>query len=197
MDRVYDRLYFPGQALLLLTCYRPALIDTQHAASVLCSETGGAAEWTGTIIPSVGVRFTWSDVKLWTELDRLLQLDSEDQVEDCCDPSPHGPPGSSSRASANSSWTDVWRVYEDVCVCVRGCGWAVARKPCVSVRVRGSSRRMENWGSIRLDGEDNLALRARSNPYVRSVGLGIEGADLPDSTAASAWTRAARHASVK
>ncbi|CDO70165.1 hypothetical protein BN946_scf185009.g16 [Trametes cinnabarina] len=115
------------------------------------------------------VRFTWSDVRLWTELDRLLQLDSEDSLDSCCDPSSHTGKG---QHQHGSSWTDVWRVYEDVCVMCAGLWMGAWRS---SASYPGFSRRGENWGSIRLEGEDDVSLRTRSTPHIRSVGLGIEG----------------------
>ncbi|KAI0357232.1 hypothetical protein OH77DRAFT_1435926 [Trametes cingulata] len=117
------------------------------------------------------VRFTWSDVRLWTELDRLLQLDSEGSIDVCCDPSHHTGKG---HAPSGSTWTDVWRVYEDVCVMCAGL-WMGAWRNSSGSAYPGSSRRSENWGSIRLEGEDDLGLRTRSTPYIRNVGLGIEG----------------------
>ncbi|OSD02286.1 hypothetical protein PYCCODRAFT_1435621 [Trametes coccinea BRFM310] len=115
------------------------------------------------------VRFTWSDVRLWTELERVLQLDSEDSLDTCCDPSTHTAKGP---LQHGSSWTDVWRVYEDVCVMCAGLWMGAWRS---STSYPGSSRRNEFWGSIRLEGEDDLSLRTRSTPHVRHVGLGIEG----------------------
>ena len=135
------------------------------------------------------VRFTWSDVRLvrpvfsrtsthshssfqWTELDRVLQLDSEDSVGSCCDPSLHcGKP----RNSTSSSWTDVWRVYEDVCVMCAGLWMGAWRSATPTSSDPDTPRRSENWGtsttlgtgSIRLEGDDDL--------NVRMLGLGIEG----------------------
>ncbi|KAH9896059.1 hypothetical protein C8Q73DRAFT_690678 [Cubamyces lactineus] len=117
------------------------------------------------------VRFTWSDVRLWTELDRLLQLDSEDSLDSCCDPSLHSGKG---HHSHGSSWTDVWRVYEDVCVMCAGL-WMGAWRNTSGALYPGISRRSENGGSIRLEGEDDLSLRTRSTPHIRNIGLGIEG----------------------
>ncbi|KAH9946749.1 hypothetical protein B0H21DRAFT_742241 [Amylocystis lapponica] len=113
------------------------------------------------------VRFTWSDVKLWTELDRLLQLDTGDHPDSCCDPSTStGKP----RTSVSSAWTDVWRVYEDVCVICAGLWMGSWRAHSIS------NPRVENWGSIRLEGnDDDVALSKGSFSYVRTVGLGIEG----------------------
>lgn len=68
------------------------------------------------------VRFTWSDVRLWTELERILEADSD-----------HG--SHSHPAPVKTSWTDPWRIYEDVCVVCAGIwvGW----KPSSSVKLIG------------------------------------------------------------
>ncbi|KAF7797002.1 hypothetical protein EIP86_008194 [Pleurotus ostreatoroseus] len=72
------------------------------------------------------VRFTWSDVRLWNELDRILQ---EDASSDADAPPPPSlglglgaPPAASSSSAASSSWpsVDVWRLYEDACVLCAG-----------------------------------------------------------------------------
>ncbi|EJF59440.1 hypothetical protein DICSQDRAFT_65039 [Dichomitus squalens LYAD-421 SS1] len=123
------------------------------------------------------VRFTWSDVRLWTELDRLLQLDSENGHDLCCDPSQHiGKP----RSSTSSTWTDVWRVYEDVCVMCAGLWMGAWRNGNLGPSYPGTTpRRSANWGtgtgSIRLEGDDELNARTRSAPSVRTLGMGIEG----------------------
>ncbi|KAF8264681.1 hypothetical protein EI94DRAFT_1737889 [Lactarius quietus] len=55
--------------------------------------------------------FTWSEVKLWTELERILQLDAD----------PNGV-ARTRTPPALWTWTDAWGVYEDVClVCARRC----------------------------------------------------------------------------
>ncbi|OCH89520.1 hypothetical protein OBBRIDRAFT_888367 [Obba rivulosa] len=144
------------------------------------------------------VRFTWSDVKLWTELDRLLQIDAADHPHDaCCDPSRSN--GKRARGSS-STWTDVWRVYEDVCIMCAGLWMGSWRGS--SPLSYSSAGRIENWGSVRLEGEDDLTLPRRTRPYVRSLGMGIEGRPTADtvpgpggpsrgarrSSAGSAWT---------
>ncbi|KAI8969537.1 hypothetical protein BD414DRAFT_503180 [Trametes punicea] len=152
----------------------------------------------GTIYRLSSVRFTWSDVRLWTELDRLLQLDSEDSLDTCCDPSLHTSRGQNTHGS---SWTDVWRVYEDVCVMCAGLWMGAWRNTTTgaSALYPASSRRNENWGSIRLEGEDDLSLRTRSTPHIRTVGLGIDGrpsgSALP-SGSGSRTPRAIRRAST-
>ncbi|RPD53578.1 hypothetical protein L226DRAFT_509969 [Lentinus tigrinus ALCF2SS1-7] len=134
------------------------------------------------------VRFTWSDVRLWSELDRLLQLDSEDSLDPCCDPShSDGKP----RNSTSSAWTDVWRVYEDVCVMCAGLWMGAWRNTTPSYP--GPPRRGEHWGSIRLEGEDDLA-KTCSQSYIRTLGSGIEG--RPSTVGNGRASRALRRASA-
>ncbi|KAI0064962.1 hypothetical protein BV25DRAFT_1906451 [Artomyces pyxidatus] len=101
------------------------------------------------------VRFTWSDVKLWTELDRLLQLDVSSGPDD-------GP-----GCGGTSGWSEMWRLYEDVCVVCAGF-W--------SNSWRGSSSIDDHRSEIRLEGGDELHLRT---VHVRTLGSGIEGRPMP------------------
>lgn len=96
---------------------------------------------------------------------------------------------SQSRLSAiTSNWTDVWRVYEDVCVICAGL-WMGTWRSSSSFSRDPQGSRAENWGSIRLTGEDALsgspvdadAKSSKSRTYVRNVGMGIEG--RPDGSA--------------
>ncbi|KZT66324.1 hypothetical protein DAEQUDRAFT_813671 [Daedalea quercina L-15889] len=134
-------------------------------------------EQSGSKMPSYRLsvaRFTWSDVKLWSEIDRLLRVDAGEHSDDCCDPSSStGNPRTSS-----SSWTDIWRVYEDVCVMCAGL-WMGTWRGGPSYP-HGSS----NWGSIRLEGDDALSLRP-TKTYVRTLGMGIEGRTVDASTSSS------------
>lgn len=59
------------------------------------------------------VRFTWSDVKLWTELERILESDADNKQ--------HNHVTSTTR----SRWIDPWGIYEDVCMVCAGIwiGW--------------------------------------------------------------------------
>ncbi|KAH8980082.1 hypothetical protein EDB92DRAFT_2107324 [Lactarius akahatsu] len=102
------------------------------------------------------IRFTWSDVKLWTELDRILQLDAD--TNGVARARAH-------RASAPVwAWADAWGVYEDVCVvCARLCSglWR-------SDNSNGSSGSREQWGSPR-------ERSGRRRAHVRAYGDGIEG----------------------
>ena len=153
------------------------------------------------------VRFTWSDVRLvgpftrklavaqtswfqWSELERLLQLDSEDSLDICCDPS-HS--GGKPRSSTSSAWTDVWRVYEDVCVMCAGLWMGAWRNTTPSYP--GPPRRAENWGSIRLEGDDDLA-KTRSQSYIRTLGSGIEGRPSGSTLGNGRASRALRRASA-
>ncbi|TFY60215.1 hypothetical protein EVJ58_g5293 [Rhodofomes roseus] len=117
------------------------------------------------------VRFTWSDVKLWTEIDRLLRIDAGEPSDDCCDPSS----SSGKPRASTSSWTDIWRVYEDVCVVCAGL-WMGSWRGTPPYPYSSS-----NWGSLRLEGDDALSLRS-PKPYVRTLGMGIEGRTAEAST---------------
>ncbi|KAF7291123.1 hypothetical protein MIND_01255400 [Mycena indigotica] len=128
------------------------------------------------------VRFSWSDVKLWNELNRLLQLDSSSHAS-CCSPA-----STSSKPNSITAWTDAWRVYEDVCVICAGLwmgAWRGNSTPSYS-----TADGARNWGSVRLEGDEDFSYRAVSrraesgdlaslneadSKHVRSVGLGIEG----------------------
>ena len=61
------------------------------------------------------VRFTWSDVKLWNELERILEADMEHEHHSNANPS----------ISFKSILLDPWRIYEDVCMICAGIwvGW--------------------------------------------------------------------------
>ncbi|KAI0791253.1 hypothetical protein C8Q75DRAFT_805607 [Abortiporus biennis] len=127
------------------------------------------------------VRFTWNDVKLWTEMDRILSS----TTQPCCCSSLLSASASTLSASkqrsgapnvggALSSWTDMWKVYEDVCVLCAGI-WMGSWRNSPS----GGSPYAQNWGSIHLDGEDDDYISIRksddSYAYVRNFGMGIEG----------------------
>ncbi|KAH9954085.1 hypothetical protein BC827DRAFT_1262315 [Russula dissimulans] len=94
------------------------------------------------------VRFTWSDVKLWNELDRILQLDAD------INGSARAPP---------SLWTDAWRLYEDVCLACAGLwtgrGW------------RSQPGSQESWA----EAEERRSVNATVHVRVRAHGEGIEG----------------------
>lgn len=76
-------------------------------------------------------------------------------------------------------------MYEDVCVICAGIWLGTWRAPSTFSRDPSGSR-AENWGSIRLTGDDGLsaspegaedsdAKSTKSKVYVRNVGMGIEG----------------------
>jgi len=116
------------------------------------------------------VRFTWSDVKIWTELERILQIDGY-HTSICCSPIPRTS-SSKSKAPAGSAWADIWRVYEDVCVICAGL-WMGSWRSTSTL----SNSFAQNWGSIHLDGDDYISVRKSNDSYayVRNVGMGIEG----------------------
>ncbi|KAH9052330.1 hypothetical protein EDB87DRAFT_1797946 [Lactarius vividus] len=108
------------------------------------------------------IRFTWSDVKLWTELDRILQLDADTNGI---------ARARARRASAPVwAWTDAWGVYEDVCVvCAKLCSglWRGGG----SVSSNGSSGPRDQWSWTGSPQERSGRRRA----HVRPHGDGIEG----------------------
>ena len=125
----------------------------------------------------------------WTELDKLIQFTSPDSSDSATptwsttnSSSFYPTSKSQSRlASITSSWSDVWRVYEDVCVICAGLWMGSWRSSSSSSPSRDPSR-AENWGSIRLTGDDvpsngpdDDAKSGKSRMYVRTVGMGIEG----------------------
>ncbi|EJD00524.1 uncharacterized protein FOMMEDRAFT_169942 [Fomitiporia mediterranea MF3/22] len=151
------------------------------------------------------VRFTWSDVKLWGELDRILKLDSSQTAHHihtssgCCQPNKFPSPGSSNdnnngnnvgvggggsitNSSAQSTWADAFKLYEDVCLlCAMlwmGLGtWrsnsrqSFSSSP-TSPSERGGSGGRMNWGSARAPGDDDWSLEGT---HMRTLGQGIEG----------------------
>lgn len=108
------------------------------------------------------IRFAWSDVRLWNEVDRLLQLDAENGgSHTCCAP----PTTADAKSKLITTWTDAWRVYEDVCIMCAGLWMGSWRNN--SVMSYSSANGSGNWGSVRLEGDDDLTMR--------TVGAGIEG----------------------
>ncbi|KAF9261545.1 hypothetical protein L218DRAFT_930785 [Marasmius fiardii PR-910] len=123
------------------------------------------------------IRFAWSNVKLWNKLDRILQLDpSHSHHNSCCTPMV---PNEALKSKYVSAWTDVWWVYEDVCLVCAGlwmgswCGNSTS-----SYSTANGAR---NWGSIHLEGDDDLTFDGFSEGgQMRNLGQGIKGrpADL-------------------
>ncbi|KAG9312677.1 hypothetical protein JVU11DRAFT_7094 [Chiua virens] len=113
------------------------------------------------------VRFTWSDIKLWNELDRILLLEGGDSLYDCCRPSSE----TNSKAKPLSAWTDAWQLYEDVCLVCAGL-WIGSWRGNSSTSYSTGNGSIANWGSFRSDGDVDLSL---GGAYMRNLGLGIEG----------------------
>ncbi|KAL0066274.1 hypothetical protein AAF712_006705 [Marasmius tenuissimus] len=121
------------------------------------------------------IRFAWSDVKLWNELDRILQLDSSSHHGGCCAPLSLNEPLKSKYVAA---WTDVWRVYEDVCLVCAGLWMGSWRGN--STASYSTANGSANWGSIRLEGDDDLTLDGFTETgQMRNLGQGIEGRPTP------------------
>jgi len=76
----------------------------------------------------------------------------------------------------------VWRVYEDVCLICAGLWIGSWRGN--SIQSYSTSNGAENWGSVRLEGDDDLTLGTitQSEGQIRSLGAGIEGRPAPPST---------------
>ncbi|KAG2064736.1 hypothetical protein BDR04DRAFT_1109627 [Suillus decipiens] len=112
-------------------------------------------------------RFAWSDIRLWNELERILQLDGDQCAQPCCRPSFE----TDARSKASFSWTDPWRIYEDVCIVCAGLWMGSWRGNSVASYSTGNGS-LANWGSIRLEGDDDLTV---DGTFVRNLGMGIEG----------------------
>ncbi|KAF9220600.1 hypothetical protein BS17DRAFT_786803 [Gyrodon lividus] len=113
------------------------------------------------------VRFTWSDVKLWNELDRILQLEGNDCIHDCCQLSSE----LDNKAKPLSTWTDAWQVYEDVCIVCAGL-WIGSWRGNSTASYSTGNGSIANWGSVQLEGDDDLSM---DGALVRNLGMGIEG----------------------
>ncbi|KAJ4481239.1 hypothetical protein J3R30DRAFT_3465578 [Lentinula aciculospora] len=151
---------------------RPTFYSSRLIASLQPSPSRGPTYLLSTI------RFAWSDVKLWNELDRILQLDSSNchsSNSSCCTPGFSGI--SDQKSKLITTWTDVWRVYEDVCLVCAGLWIGSWRGN--SLQSYSTSNGAENWGSVKLEGDDDLTLNSISGidegGQIRSLGAGIEG----------------------
>ncbi|TFK68934.1 hypothetical protein BDN72DRAFT_841243 [Pluteus cervinus] len=132
------------------------------------------------------IRFAWSDVRLWNEIERILQLDTEQCDNHCCGHGTAQNPDIPLKPNKSiTAWTDAWRVYEDVCLICAGL-WIGSSSSGWRTRDVGA----ENWGAIRLDGDDVLKVNATG--YVRNVGMGIEGRPTGASNVASITKSASR-----
>ncbi|KAH8113091.1 hypothetical protein DFH11DRAFT_361122 [Phellopilus nigrolimitatus] len=141
------------------------------------------------------VRFTWSDVKLWTELDRILKLDSSqaanhphahEHSQGLCLPGKPGAPvsasgrGGSAGSPTPAPWADAFALYEDVCLlCATlwmGLGtWRSNSHQSFSTAAPGAGGARAPpgaWGAIRLEGDDDWSLEGT---HMRALGRGIEG----------------------
>ncbi|KDR73035.1 hypothetical protein GALMADRAFT_212991 [Galerina marginata CBS 339.88] len=144
------------------------------------------------------IRFAWSDVRLWNEIDRILQLDSTTSHASCCGPPSENP----TKSKSITAWTDAWQVYEDVCIICAGLWMGMGSWRGNSTASYSTAGGVENWGAVRLEGDDDLTV---DGAYVRSVGMGIEGRPVPaesltpgvgGSTSTTMTPKAARRASA-
>ncbi|PPQ99371.1 hypothetical protein CVT24_009201 [Panaeolus cyanescens] len=145
------------------------------------------------------IRFAWSDVKLWNEIERILSRSSSphgNHPGNCC--SPQAPLDPALKNKQITAWTDAWQVYEDVCILCAGLWMGLGGLNSWRSPVPGSESEPVNWGAtgdpssssgnggIRLEGDDDLSLGTIKSPksgaYVRNVGMGIEGRPAEAST---------------
>lgn len=99
----------------------------------------------------------------WNEIEKTLGTDAD---QPCCCPSQE----SSVKSKFVSTWTDAWRVYEDVCIICAGLWMGSWRGN--STQSYSTANGAENWGAVRLEGDDDLTM---GGSYARNVGMGIEG----------------------
>ncbi|KZS87676.1 hypothetical protein SISNIDRAFT_460602 [Sistotremastrum niveocremeum HHB9708] len=90
-DIVIDLTTGLEQIQMLNRGTRPALYLSRQASG---SKKGSNGGWS-----LVSVRFTWSDIRLWNEVEKVLR---EDELEQ--------------GGARNMKWADPWRIYEDACV---------------------------------------------------------------------------------
>uniref|UniRef100_D8Q6V7 Protein LCHN n=1 Tax=Schizophyllum commune (strain H4-8 / FGSC 9210) TaxID=578458 RepID=D8Q6V7_SCHCM len=134
------------------------------------------------------IRFAWSDVKLWNELNRILALDNSASHHSGCHCAPSSPPGGAPGADKPrivNAFTDVWRVYEDVCVVCAGL-WMGGWRNNSQASYTGD---MRQWGAVRLEGDDDLTLGTVAGAYVRNRGMGIEGTPTSPSPSSSGFPK--------
>ena len=77
---------------------------------------------------------------------------------------------SNAKSRSITTWTDAWQLYEDVCIICAGLWMGSWRGN--SHASYSTANGSDNWGSVQLEGDDDLTL---GNTYMRNVGMGIEG----------------------
>jgi hypothetical protein len=108
----------------------------------------------------------------WTELNRILDRDGAGHHHHDCSECglPSSPTSSQNpKLKGGSSWSDVWRLYEDVCVICAGLWMGTWRS---NSRSSYTSVNGNQWGQAREEGDQDLSI---DGTYVRNVGMGIEG----------------------
>jgi hypothetical protein len=90
--------------------------------SLLVSRPYGTTNAGKPIYKLQSVRFTWSDFKLWAELERSIRQD-EDKRHHL-----HHPPLAVAASGGVARWIDPWRIYEDACIVCAGI-WTGAPSP--------------------------------------------------------------------
>lgn len=125
------------------------------------------------------IRSSWSDIRLWTEIDRLLRLDGSSHNHDLDHEHEHGLP---SALGKDSPWPDIWRIYEDVCVICAGLWFGSWRRNSLASysTLDGADPQRSQWGAARAPGDLDLSMPGGFS--VRGVGAGIEGRPSPGPT---------------
>lgn len=123
------------------------------------------------------VRFTWSDVKLWAELERLIREDEDDKHRHC------RPRLTVAASGGAARWVDPWRIYEDACMVSAGI-WAGTPSP--------------KNASLKLPEEEQLNGRRSGSASINSRGTPppIPSSLDPSSSHTSDTTQMTRRVSV-
>ncbi|GJJ11540.1 hypothetical protein Clacol_005774 [Clathrus columnatus] len=189
---------------------RPAFFISKAipSSNSLASSGGTSSSIKYRLVPT---RFTFSDVRLWGEIDRALREEQEEDGPENGSSLPYTPGGSTS----SDRW-DGWRIYEDVCIACasawmglgvggsfglgtslgmsgksEGTVWGIGRSGALKVKDRD---RMRSWGfhssssGIRLESEEE-------GPGIRTLGRGIEGRPISGPVSGRPVVRGLRSAS--
>lgn len=125
--------------------------------SLLVSRQYGTTNTGKPIYRLQSVRFTWSDFKLWAELERLTRDDDDDKHHH------RRPPLAMAASSGVARWVDPWRIYEDVCMVCAGM-WAGASSP------KNASLKLPEEANGRRSGSASINSRRTPSPVPSTPG---------------------------
>lgn len=134
----------------------------------------------------------------WTELDRILKLDSSQTANHahaggCC--LPKSVVSGTNFGSSQNAWGEAFRLYEDVCLlCATlwmGMGtWRSNSRESFSTGVNstnaGGKQSAGAWGAVNVPGDDDWSLEGT---HMRTLGMGIEGSPSGTGTGSSLATK--------